>query len=126
MGRNRRLGQYDSAYSGYSDADPSTAYAVNQGCTAWDALLQQLGLGTPCDDANEAMIQQVPINAVSAGYSPEVVAATQATANEQAAQVPGNDAVILNADFNSSPPTPWYFWLAIGAGIFLVVKAVTK
>jgi hypothetical protein len=128
--RGRRLGQaYDSAYQGYSNADPSlnptpVMPAAPSGCSTWDMLYGNLtGDYSGCIVNNQAVIQQVPINAAAAGYSPAVVAVTQQTASQQEAMVPSDVATIVASEQSG---TPSWAWLALGGVTLFAIAELLK
>lgn len=102
---------------------PSTPSAPS-GCSTWDMLYGNLtGDYSGCIVNNQAVIQQVPINAAAAGYSPAVVAVTQQTASQQEAMVPSDVATIVASQDSG---TPSWVWLALGGVALFAVAELLK
>lgn len=103
------------------------------GKSSYDACVNRTGV---------AMVQTVPQNAAAAGYPPNVVAAAQAAADAQAAQVPQDTQTIdasydlplsplmpsLGPGFSGLNPSSWplWLWIAFGLGGSLVVVKLLK
>ena len=118
----RRLGQYDSAYQGYTNLDTSITQP-DSGSGFWSWLFpsesSSLAAGT-------AQIQSVPANAAAANAAavaagipaPYDVAAIQAAADQQSAAFAGENAQIW--EYSTVATWPWYYWVAIAAGAIWV------
>jgi hypothetical protein len=137
LSRRRRLGQdiYASSIdpSGdtsffYPAAGPSTTNnnplprpaACSWYDYIWPTEACSLALG-------QQQIQQVAVNAASAGYPADVVAATQAAADEQSAGYAADNAVIFNPPIGPQPSTwPWYYWALLAGGVFLAIESVAR
>jgi hypothetical protein len=121
----RGLGQYDSE-TGFVDPDPSINPSANNAslpmpaaCSWWDDIWPSeacsLALG-------QQQIQSVPANAAAAGYPAPVVQATQAAADQQTVEFAADNAAIWHPPTNNPGSWPWYYWLAIGLGVFALVE----
>jgi hypothetical protein len=141
MGRlrgRRRLGQYDSAYSGYSNADPSLN-TPGPSSSIFDlpggVNYQNLATGTltPSQVATlqaqgAAQVSSVYDNAVT--YYGEDSPAAQAAAAVLPTQIAGvySDIAALNPQPSSTDPLlsltgiAWYWWALGAVGIFVVVE----
>ena len=136
--RGRRLGAaYDSAYSGYTNQDPSivptvaTSLPRPAACSwtdyIWPSAACSLALG-------QQQIQSVPANAaaanavaIAAGMAPPYdVAMIQAVADQQTTAFAGDNATIFTqttAVSLSDPSTwPWYYWALLAGGVFAVLE----
>jgi hypothetical protein len=112
----RRLGQYDSAYQGYTNLDTSITQP-DSGSGFWSWLFpsesSSLAEGT-------AQIQSVPANAAAANAAavaagipaPYNVAAIQAAADQQSGAFAQENAQLWAANTG----WPWYYWAALAAG----------
>ena len=128
-GRRRRLGQYDSAYQGYSNADPSLNPSSSDPsvCSWWDDIWpsQACALARGQQQINSVAINAAAANdaAVAAGQpAPYNVPQIQAAANQQAQAFAAENALIFNPPgSNSNDPAnwPWYYWV-LGGGVLLL------
>jgi hypothetical protein len=117
--------------------------AINDatGCSVWDWLTGACGakIATKAMQIpNYQQIQSVPANAAAAGYSPEVVAIAQRTADTQSAQLPADAASIANYYSTSFPGLnltgavldplstvpPWVWLLGLAAGGLLLMRTL--
>jgi hypothetical protein len=130
----RGLGQYDDE-TGFIDSDPSLLSPGSPGTTNNDSLPRPSACSWydyiwPTEACSLALgqqqIQQVPINAASAGYPVPVVAATQDTANQQSQDFAVDNALIFNPPTSSASTWPWYYWALLAAGLFVAVEVVAK
>jgi hypothetical protein len=107
---------------------PSPAPTASS-CSYWDFFFNAPAWQACQRQAAVAQIQSVPANAAAAGYSPDVVAAAQAAADAQIAQVPSDVAYIASTDNAGTLVTPasvpaWVWYVGIGAGALLLIAAL--
>lgn len=100
-------------------------------CSTIDFFLNPSAWQACANKAGQAQIQSVPANALAAGYSPAVVAAAQAAADQQASLVPADTASIATSlgagqllnDLTSGTALPTWAWALIAVGgAILVIK----
>lgn len=130
----RRLGQYDDE-TGFIDPDPSINPPASSGTTNNDTLPRPAACSWydyiwPTEACSLALgqqqINQVAVNAASAGYPASVVAAVQSTAADQSADFAVDNSLIFNPPTNSPSTWPWYYWALLAGGALLAIEWATK
>jgi len=97
-------------------------------CSTWDFFFNDAAWQACQRGLEVAQIQSVPANAAAAGYSPDVVAVAQATANEQSGFAPADVSNISTFYGAGQLVTPaaiptWLYVVGAIAGGLLVMSA---
>lgn len=100
----------------------ASGLGIGQGCMPWDITCANV---PAMIQAEQDQIQSVADNAAYyyGGPSSPVAVVAQTVANAQKSQAPNDVATLTASNLPVGPLSiPWWFWIALAGGAYLVVK----